>query len=209
MKPMFIRARMLLAALLFAGVSACGKEPAAPAPAPAADARPGVQSDVQAPATAGTQPGERQPPQAQAPGVTSTAAANDPVMDVYKSPTCQCCEKWIDHVNAQGFGTAVLHPADLDTTKDKLGVLPAYRSCHTAVTKDGYVFEGHVPARFIRQFLAEKPEGAIGLSVPGMPAGSPGMEVGDTFMPYEVLLLKMDGSASRYAFVGSPADQAP
>lgn len=206
MTPTFFRTRVLLAVLLLAGVSACGKEPAAPAPA--ADAQPRAQAGVQAPAAA-QQPGERQPARAQAPGVIATTAGDDPVMDVYKSPTCQCCEKWIDHVHAQGFRTSVLHPADLDGTKDKLGVLPAYRSCHTAVTKDGYVFEGHVPAKFIRQFLAEKPEGAIGLSVPGMPAGSPGMEVGDTFMPYEVLLLKMDGSASRYAFVGSPDDQAP
>lgn len=207
MTSTFYRTRMLFTALLLAGVSACGKEPAAPAST--ADARPEVRPDVQAPAAIEQQPGERQPAQPQTPGVIATAAGTDPVMDVYKSPTCQCCEKWIDHVHAQGFRTSVLHPADLDTTKDKLGVLPAYRSCHTAVTKDGYVFEGHVPARFIRQFLAEKPEGAIGLSVPGMPAGSPGMEVGDTFMPYEVLLLKMDGSASRYAFVASPADQAP
>jgi hypothetical protein len=206
MTPTFFRTRMLLAVLLLAVVSACGKEPAAPAST--AEAQPEVQADVQAPAGTEQQPGERQPAPPQAPGVTATAAGSDPVMDVYKSPTCQCCEKWIDHVHAQGFRTSVLHPADLDTTKDKLGVLPAYRSCHTAVTKDGYVFEGHVPAKFIRQFLAEKPEGAIGLAVPGMPAGSPGMEVGDTFMPYEVLLLKMDGSASRYAFVGSPADQA-
>ncbi len=206
MTSTFFRTRMLLPALLLAGVSACGKEPAAPASA--ANAQPGAQADFQAPAATETQPGERQPAPPQAQGVASTAAGRDPVMDVYKSPTCQCCEKWIDHVHAQGFRTAVSHPDDLDTTKDKLGVLPAYRSCHTAVTKDGYVFEGHVPAKFIRQFLAEKPEGAIGLSVPGMPAGSPGMEVDDTFMPYEVLLLKMDGSASRYAFVGSPADQA-
>lgn len=207
MTPMFIRTRTLLAALLLAGVSACGKEPAAPAST--ADAQSQVQAEVQAPAGTGMQPGGRQPAQPQAPGVASAAADSDLVMDVYKSPTCQCCEKWIDHVNAQGFGTAVLHPADLDAAKDRLGVLPAYRSCHTAVTKDGYVFEGHVPAKFIRQFLAEKPAGAIGLSVPGMPAGSPGMEVGDRFMPYEVLMLKTDGSASRYAFVGSPADQAP
>lgn len=207
MTSMFIRNRALLAALLLAGGSACGKEPAAPAST--ADALPQVQAEVQAPAGNETQPGERPPAQPQASDAASAAAGSELVMDVYKSPTCQCCGKWIDHVNAQGFRTAVLHPADLDAAKDKLGVLPAYRSCHTAVTKDGYVFEGHVPARFIRQFLAEKPEGAIGLAVPGMPAGSPGMEVGDTFMPYEVLLLKTDGSAARYAFVGSPADQAP
>lgn len=207
MTYMFIRTRVLFATVLLAGVSACGKQPAAPAST--ADAQPAVQAGVQAPAGTGQQPGERQSAPPQAPGAVSTAAAGEAIMDVYKSPTCQCCEKWIDHARAQGFVTAVLHPADLDAVKDRLGVLPAYRSCHTAVTKDGYVFEGHVPAKFIHRFLAEKPEGAIGLAVPGMPAGSPGMEVGDTFMPYEVLLLKTDGSASRYAFVGSPADQAP
>lgn len=207
MTNMFIRTRVLLATLLLASASACGKQPAAPAST--ADALPDMQAGVEAPADAGTQPDERLPAQSQAPGTASTAAASAAVMDVYKSPTCRCCEKWIDHVHAQGFRTSVLHPADLDTTKDRLGVLPAYRSCHTAVTKEGYVFEGHVPAKFIHRFLAEKPEGAIGLAVPGMPAGSPGMEVGDTFMPYEVLLLKTDGSAARYAFVGSPAEQAP
>lgn len=135
------------------------------------------------------------------------AGAAPTPLEVYKSPTCGCCGKWLGHMESQGF-TMVPHDTDdLDAIKTKLGIGPAYRSCHTAISPEGFVFEGHVPAKIIRRFLDEKPAGAIGLAVPGMPAGSPGMEVGDTFMPYEVVLLKDDGSAERYAFVESPADQ--
>jgi len=84
---------------------------------------------------------------------------------------------------------------------------PRYQSCHTAVSSHGYVFEGHVPARHIKAFLANPPADAIGLAVPGMPLGSPGMEVGSRFDPYEVLLLKKDGSSEVFARVDSPAQQ--
>ncbi|HEY1059843.1 MAG TPA: DUF411 domain-containing protein [Limnobacter sp.] len=85
--------------------------------------------------------------------------------------------------------------------KNKLGIDSRYRSCHTAVSAEGYVFEGHVPAKYIRQFLKEKPQDAIGLVVPGMPAGSPGMEIGADFSPYQVLLLTRDGQSRVYATV--------
>ena len=130
-----------------------------------------------------------------------------PLLEVYKSPTCGCCEKWITHLEGEGFAAATRHPADMAAIKDKFGITPNYRSCHTAVSTNGYVFEGHVPGKYIRQFLAETPEDAIGLAVPAMPVGSPGMEVGGEFTPYQVLLLKKDGSSELYAAVTQPGDQ--
>jgi hypothetical protein len=87
--------------------------------------------------------------------------------------------------------------------KSQYGIETRYRSCHTAVHADGYAFEGHVPAKFIKQFLASAPKGAIGLSVPAMPLGSPGMEVDERFQAYKVLLLKKDGSYTVFAEVNS------
>ncbi|SFF94289.1 DUF411 domain-containing protein [Neptunomonas qingdaonensis] len=128
-------------------------------------------------------------------------------LDVYKSPTCGCCASWIEHIEKHAFTAKTIHPADLSLEKSQRGIAPMYRSCHTAVSADGYVFEGHVPAKYITQFLSEKPKNAIGLSVPDMPAGSPGMEMGDRFTPYSVLLLKKDGSSEIYAQVNSSEEQ--
>jgi hypothetical protein len=128
-------------------------------------------------------------------------------MRVYKSPTCGCCTKWMDHIEASGFETSIEHPNNLSALKDKLGIGRQYRSCHTAVTEDGYVFEGHIPARYIEQFLANPPADSIGLSVPGMPVGSPGMEVGDKFMAYQIHLLKKEGSSEVFATVRSHLEQ--
>lgn len=139
---------------------------------------------------------------------SSTAVqTNSVALDVYKSETCGCCGEWIEHADARGFQSTIHHPDDLNAVKTRYKVQPNYQSCHTAVTEDGYVFEGHIPAKLIHQFLAEKPEGAIGLAVPGMPLGSPGMEVGDRFTPYQVLLLKADGSSEVYAEVSAAAEQ--
>jgi hypothetical protein len=126
-------------------------------------------------------------------------AAQLPLLDVYKSPTCSCCEKWLDHIDQHGFISKAYNQTDLSAFKTDKGIAPQYRSCHTAVSKEGYVFEGHVPAKFIHQFLAKPPENAIGLSIPAMPIGTPGMEVGDKFMPYKVILLMSDGSYGIYA----------
>ena len=126
---------------------------------------------------------------------------------LYKSPTCGCCEQWQTHMAEHNFVAGVYHPEDLNDVKAQLGIAPGYQSCHTAVTSDGYIFEGHIPARFVQQFLENPPAGAIGLSVPGMPAGSPGMEMGDRFMPYQVWLLKKDGSAKVFASVDSRDQQ--
>ena len=123
-------------------------------------------------------------------------------LDVYKSPTCGCCGEWVTHVEASGFKAAVHHPADLNKLKADNGISPRYQSCHTAVSQDGYVFEGHVPADVIEQFLANPPANAIGLAVPGMPIGSPGMEMGDRHDAYDVLLLSKDGSSKVFEHIG-------
>jgi len=126
---------------------------------------------------------------------------------VYKSPTCGCCGEWIEHLNNSGFTTAAHHPDDLALLKEQKGVGAEYQSCHTAVSQQGYVFEGHVPASVMEEFLAAPPEGAIGLAVPGMPVGSPGMEMGDRFTPYNVLLLLRDGGSEVYRHIASASEQ--
>ena len=134
--------------------------------------------------------------------------AEEPVfLNVYKDPTCGCCGKWVEYIENNGFAAEVHDSSDLSMIKSKHGISARYRSCHTAVSSDGYVFEGHIPAKFMRQFLGETPENAIGLAVPAMPVGSPGMEVGDKFMPYQVLLLKADGTSEIYADIATKEDQ--
>jgi hypothetical protein len=129
-------------------------------------------------------------------------------LDVYKSPTCGCCKKWMSHIDDNGFQSKAHNRNDVSVIKKKKGIAPRYRSCHTAISKEGYVFEGHIPAKFIQQFLKEKhPNSVIGLSVPAMPLGSPGMEMGDKFHPYKVLLLKADGTYEIYASVQSSEEQ--
>ena len=125
-------------------------------------------------------------------------------MTVYKSPTCGCCTKWIDHINDNQILSNTIDLDDLSEIKTKYGIQGRYRSCHTGVvtTKVGdYIFEGHVPAEYVKAFLSNPPEDSIGLSVPGMPIGSPGMEVGDRKDYYQVLLLNEDGSNSVFAHV--------
>ena len=90
---------------------------------------------------------------------------------------------------------------NLGDIKKQYKIEDEYRSCHTAVSSDGYIFEGHIPSEYITQFLTEKPANTLGLSVPGMPHGSPGMEVGNHFMPYDVLVLYKDGTSKVYAQV--------
>jgi len=128
-------------------------------------------------------------------------------LTVYKTPTCGCCGKWVDHVEGAGFDVIVRDMADLSAVKRSNGIVPTHQSCHTAVDETGgYVFEGHIPAKFITAFLADPPAGARGLVVPAMPLGSPGMEVGNRFAPYDVLLLGEDGSYTVYAHVGKLQD---
>lgn len=121
-------------------------------------------------------------------------------LTMYKDANCGCCAKWAEHLAAHGIAVQMV---DLDANalaerKRELGISPAQQSCHTAVTADGLVFEGHVPATSMASFLADRPAGARGLAVPGMPPGSPGMEMGDHFEPYTVWQLEDDGKASVY-----------
>ena len=120
---------------------------------------------------------------------------------VHKTPTCGCCKMWMKHVEENGFTAYGQDHQDLMKIKEKYNIEPQYRSCHTAVSSDGFIFEGHIPSKYIKQFLSEDHSEAIGLSVPGMPLGSPGMEVEDRFMPYDVLILFKDGTSKVYAEV--------
>lgn len=114
---------------------------------------------------------------------------------VYKSPTCGCCKKWIAHLEANGFQVDAHDTYDMGSVKRANGISEPFASCHTALV-DGYVIEGHVPASAIHRLLKEKPV-AAGLSVPGMPMGSPGME-GPRKDSYNVLLFNRAGDSAIY-----------
>ncbi len=118
---------------------------------------------------------------------------------VWKSPTCGCCVDWVEHLEANGFEVSIYDDGNSDARK-RLGMPVRYGSCHTA-SVNGYAIEGHVPAKDIHRLLEERPD-AIGLSVPAMPRGSPGMDgpiYGNVVDPYDVLLVASDGSATVYA----------
>jgi len=126
-----------------------------------------------------------------------------PLLTVYKDANCGCCEKWLTHISERGFSVNAHNIDNLYEFKQSKGIPTSMQSCHTAVSSQGYVFEGHIPAKFISRFLATPPKDALGLSVPAMPVGSPGMEYQDKFMPYQVLLMKTDGSSQVYAQVNT------
>ena len=114
---------------------------------------------------------------------------------VYKSPTCGCCSKWVDHMTASGFKVTAHDTSDMQAVRTKMGIPAAMTSCHTAVV-NGYLIEGHVPAADINRLLRDKPKIA-GLAVPGMVTGSPGME-GSRSDPYNVMAFG-DGKTSVFA----------
>ena len=118
---------------------------------------------------------------------------------VHKTPTCGCCKKWVDHMEENGFSITTEDHQSLAMIKDDLQIQPKFRSCHTGISQEGYFFEGHVPSKYVAQFLSESNPDAIGLSVPGMPLGSPGMEVDNRFTPYDVLIHFQDGTSKVYA----------
>jgi hypothetical protein len=126
-------------------------------------------------------------------------AAAETSIEVWKSATCKCCINWVKHLEANGFAVTVnaADPSMLDRIKRQSGIGQEIASCHTA--KIGpYVIEGHVPAPDIKRLVAEQPD-ALGLTVPGMPVGSPGMEQGAETEPYDVLLINKDGTTKVFA----------
>lgn len=129
-------------------------------------------------------------------GSTALQASAADVVDVYKSPYCGCCEKWIEHMQKNGFKVNAHNVNDVPAARKSLGMPDRVGSCHTAKV-GGYLIEGHVPAADIQRLLKEKPK-AVGLAAPGMPQGSPGMETA-TPVPYETLLVQADGSTTVFA----------
>jgi hypothetical protein len=119
----------------------------------------------------------------------ATYAIAAATVEVYKSPTCGCCSKWVDHLRDHGF-TVHTHDVGNQEARAEAGISPTLGSCHTA-TVNGYAIEGHVPADDIKRLLKERPR-AVGLAVPDMPHGSPGMETGRND-PYNVLLIRKRG----------------
>jgi hypothetical protein len=127
--------------------------------------------------------------------LAAALAQNALRIEVWKDPNCGCCKDWIVHLERHGFRTQT-HDTGNNAARQRLGMPQKYASCHTAVIEQ-YVIEGHVPAREIQRLLRERPT-ALGLAVPGMPVGSPGMDgkiYGDRKDRYDVLLIARDGSS--------------
>ena len=118
-------------------------------------------------------------------------------LHVTKTAFCGCCHEWVEHMKAAGFAVEVKDVEDVTPTARRLGVPDKLRSCHTSEI-GGYAIEGHVPAADVRRLLAERPK-AAGIAVPGMVAGSPGMEHGDHSHPYQVILIDRSGNTRIFA----------
>jgi len=133
--------------------------------------------------------------------VSASAAAQraqQPAVEVFKSPTCGCCSKWVDHLRSHGFTVRTTDVEAIDEVKAKHQIPQSARSCHTALV-GGYVVEGHVPATDIQRLLKERPAIA-GIAVPGMPIGSPGMEVpGRAADRYQVMTFDRTGRTTVFA----------
>ncbi|HCZ15632.1 MAG TPA: DUF411 domain-containing protein [Accumulibacter sp.] len=127
---------------------------------------------------------------------TSAFAESAPRVEVFKSASCSCCGGWVDHLKANGFEVSTHNIDNVPANRKKLGMPDSVGSCHTAKV-GGYVIEGHVPAADIQRLLKEKPK-ALGLAVPSMPAGSPGMESARP-VPYDTLLVDRNGSTRVFA----------
>ncbi len=130
--------------------------------------------------------------------VLAKSAAQPLAIEVWKDPNCGCCKEWIAHLEKSGFAATVIEQGNT-AARARLGMPQKYGSCHTAVVQ-GYVIEGHVPAADILRLLKERPQ-ALGLAVPGMPIGSPGMDgaaYGGHRDPYQVFLVQKDGSAKTF-----------
>ncbi len=127
-----------------------------------------------------------------------------PPMTVYKSPTCGCCSQWVEHAEKAGFTVKTIDTNDLATVKRNMGVPARLQSCHTVLV-GSYVIEGHVPAADVKRLLTEKTK-VRGLAVPGMPVGSPGMEMGSpaNYDRYDVVSFTADGKQAVFASHGPP-----
>jgi len=129
--------------------------------------------------------------------VSGAALAQGPTrVEVFKSAYCGCCGKWVEHMRQNGFDVVTKDVDDVPAARKALGMPERYGSCHTARVGQ-YSIEGHVPAADVRRLLAESPK-AVGLSAPGMPQGSPGMETANP-QPYDTLLVHLDGGSSVFA----------
>lgn len=133
-----------------------------------------------------------------APAAACGQARENHAIAAYKTPTCACCDAWISHLRGAGFMVSVNILADLRGLRSSHGLAETLASCHSARVA-GYFVEGHVPAADIRRLLAERPE-AVGIAVPGMPPGSPGMETpGGDREPYDTLLVLKNGATRLFA----------
>lgn len=136
------------------------------------------------------------------------AASGAQQVTVWKTPSCGCCHEWVAHLRKSGFEVLTHDVEDTAPVRQKFGLDAKFGSCHTG-RLGRYVVEGHVPARELRRLLREQPK-ALGLAVPGMPLGSPGMEMGDARQAYDVLLVRADGSSRIYqSYPAKASTQSP
>ena len=189
-----VTSSLLLAACSQSNTSASDSKPVKPEP------------------TVATQTAQVAEPQAQFTAVTAPLINQSELLKnvsatVYKDANCGCCKEWVGYAKDNGLSATTHDVADVSLFKERYGVPQQMRSCHTTVTTDGFVFEGHVPAKHMAQFLENPPAQAIGLAVPSMPVGSPGMEYQDKFMPYKVMQLNKDGTTEVYAAIETPQQQ--
>jgi len=178
-------------------------------PNSAADSTPATEPTV---ATQNVQTTHTEQPTAEmtpisAPSDTQSTILKKISATVYKDANCGCCKEWVGYAEGHGLNATAQNVEDVSLFKERYSVPQQMRSCHTTITTDGYVFEGHVPAKYMAQFLKNPPSDAIGLAVPSMPVGSPGMEYQDKFMPYKVMQLNKDGSTAIYATIDTPQQQ--
>jgi hypothetical protein len=117
---------------------------------------------------------------------------------VYRSPSCSCCGLWVEHLKKHGFQITEIKTDDIESIKQKHNLPSNLASCHTAII-DGYVMEGHIPAADIKRFLQQKPK-FVGLTVPGMPLGTPGMEAGDRKQPFAILAFNGGGEVEVFKY---------
>jgi len=139
--------------------------------------------------------------------VAASADEASETLVVYKSPTCGCCGDWVEHMKAAGFEVEVHDVDDVNALKAQNGVRRRLASCHTALI-DGYVIEGHVPAEDVKRLLDERPA-LLGLAVPGMPAGSPGMEMDDPSRHQDYQVVAFDGTGPTAIYREVKANSSP